>query len=838
MSLEISIGGAADGSGSKPAQWSYENADSPTPRESFASTSVQKWLKTKGASIADVEVEGRMLAGQTPEIDAAPTNHNNVSQEEAEWENGISIASIRGSMSDDLYLSLGYGKRHVEAESVAHRRRVARAKQKAHRQSIAAARRRQSQHQLLLQQKRTRQQRAFMTMSEELQSSAQNEGEKRQERVQNALDFQQSQVEATARARSRNKSLAYVEHKATSARMAAWKRLQDRRKHVADQAKLINSFRLLETLPRLTFAPTEDAVPGAKHAGTAKLHRLRELVARVTTVASSLQSNRSAARHLRARLELLRELPPRTQVASLDENEHEEDSSGNTRLGSPGSEGRVLSRTATPQRGRSAVSRSATPQRRYRPTSPSRPRSPSVPSLSVYARRSNSMRSILCAAADLLSGAAVVSAAFSEVVQRPLRTRWYQMMTDDISRRQKEQSLQVGLIVAPLDVLVGDRDVEQRIAAGKAHDSQLSARLLVSLRRFRMSKCRLCITTSLRVEQLASSGVLAELASVDFPDFVVARCHDDALLGAPQTLPYVVTASSTLELLQLPPGSSAPPINELRLREASSVLMGVRQFHSSPGEGAGRGERVACLLAFAHEKKRPNTAMIRDAALSSSDSDDDDSDSGDEAGLHQPPVAREPPIRWLTDASPETIARCPTFADLEGELWRCEDVLSVLQKPGSRVRASLQRSTEPDVAQDRQAVKKLKITNRTRVSMFSVLVESLRTQDDAGNISVGDAHAVFAAAKLWLPRSLDLDVDWCSPKHAHTSTADQSTVASPLSFPVLRVKRDARARELNAVKNVVSWLQRGTEPNMSFHNVVAFAGVSHGTHNMFAPMRT
>lgn len=188
MSLELQL------SGSTSIEWQYvdergrplpsvdaqtRRPSQPQQRRNFTSPSVQKWLKAKGASVSDVQVEGRVLSqaarrsgsndystGALPQITSPNRLHGRVasskilmtanrsdvnaaaniaagtsstaalpafdtaepiSREEAELENGLSLQSIKASMPPEMYERLGYGLK-AAADLKAQRRRAAQEK--------------------------------------------------------------------------------------------------------------------------------------------------------------------------------------------------------------------------------------------------------------------------------------------------------------------------------------------------------------------------------------------------------------------------------------------------------------------------------------------------------------------------------------------------------------------------------------------------------------------------------------------------------------------------------------------------------------------------------------
>ena len=157
-------------------QWHYEDSSSTTTsslsqRQPFASESVQKWLKTKGASIADVQVEGFMLRNAVvvdngdgnAEESPTTTTTSPTTREAAFLQNGLSLETIKASMPAGRYAELGYdGVRHGgggDADGVERRKRRLAAQKRVsdQRKTVEAARRRQSQNFHMLKEKRHRQ---------------------------------------------------------------------------------------------------------------------------------------------------------------------------------------------------------------------------------------------------------------------------------------------------------------------------------------------------------------------------------------------------------------------------------------------------------------------------------------------------------------------------------------------------------------------------------------------------------------------------------------------------------------------------------------------------------
>ena len=107
-------------------QWHYEDSSSTTTsslsqRQPFASESVQKWLKTKGASIADVQVEGFMLRNAVvvdngdgnAEESPTTTTTSPTTREAAFLQNGLSLETIKASMPAGRYAELGLSLIHI-----------------------------------------------------------------------------------------------------------------------------------------------------------------------------------------------------------------------------------------------------------------------------------------------------------------------------------------------------------------------------------------------------------------------------------------------------------------------------------------------------------------------------------------------------------------------------------------------------------------------------------------------------------------------------------------------------------------------------------------------------
>ena len=773
-------------------------------------------------------------------------------------------------------------------------------KVKSQRKAIAAARRRQSQNYTLLQEKRSMQQHAFMQLSKALHATSESDGAKRKERARAAMDSRQSQVEATARARHLNNSRAYEEQKLTRAKLADMQRQRSVQLQALRQRELFRTMKgtLAED------AEAEDSV-AAMTAGAQKVARLRALMARVCNAAQGLESRKNYLCSLRANVELLQCFPSTVaddvsaerlmrkgapSTAATDPSS----SAGSVETARQG----IAGNTTEPRRRK--LSRSGTPKR-----AGVLQQQRSTVSLKKRARR---MREILSCVADLLAGRPLNKPG-RELLEKSVISRHHQLLVDDVSRRERESTMQPKLVVCSLGVLFGDLNIESKAVAAAANgtdtevqtdsaESMLSicsptenpavlpARLLATLRRFRDAGCRLCVTTRLSAKTLAASGFLAQLGAVDFPDFVVSTENVDALFGLSQLVSHVVTSSGTLEPLPAPRPTlglkpqQQSPVNDLRLREVTQVISGARRHHSA--FAAGRGERVACLIALSHEARRPSTAIVseRSDMMHNRDLDSDaEPNSGADAANGE---AEAHVVRWVTDASDATLQSASVFKQLEGRLWQCSDVLDVLRSRSSsgthRLVGDTVRGAFPSMVSgnNHQAEQGLRLSSTTRAQAFFLIVESLRPPHEnsttvgaqpvtadaesvpistrASTVFPGNVLDLVEASDQWLPRPPHLTVELAELASNSTKISD----SRPLSvcFPFLRVLRKRGISELQAVKSVTQWLHQrhdvsvgankqapfasksNNETDITFNSVLAFAAATCGRDDLFSPPKT